>query len=164
MKIRETDLPGIGKKFELVTRSGEKLIVIIHDDGRRECFGYGNGSEEEIVSLLTLEDDEARKTAAIIGGMSYTPKALETIEVALDDLIMEWYRVEDGWSCIGLTIGELGIRQTTGASIIGVVQRDGRKFINPGPEVVLQRDSLLIVAGERSQQKQFRQVLANGCE
>ena len=34
MMIKETELPGIGRKFEIETSGGNRVVVIIHDDGR----------------------------------------------------------------------------------------------------------------------------------
>lgn len=137
MNIRESVLPGIGKKFEMYTRSGENVTVIIHDD-------------------------EARQISAIIGGMTYKPKMVETIEVALDDLIIEWYKIESHFMCVGTSIGGLNVRQATGATIIAVIEKNSEKQINPGPDYVLQAESTVVVVGERQQQKLIKQILLNG--
>ncbi|CAH1212415.1 K(+)/H(+) antiporter subunit KhtT [Paenibacillus plantiphilus] len=164
MTIRETDLPGIGKKFQVTTRGGDKLVIVVHDDGRRECYHFDPENPDDTVSIVTLDDDEARMVAAIIGGMTYKPRALETIEVALDDLIIEWYRVEPEYKCVGKTIGELNVRQISGATIIAIVGKQQSKQINPGPDVVIKAEATLIVAGERGQQKLFKNIMMNGCE
>lgn len=160
--IREVDLPGIGRKFELIPRSGEKLVIVIHDDGKRELYTFPTPDAEESTALATLDDAEARQVAGIIGGLSYTPKALESIELALSDLVIEWYRVEPDSPLAGHTIGDLGIRRTTGASIIAIIDQDRRKSINPGPEARIQAGATLIVVGERHMVKAFEQLMRQG--
>ncbi|WMT40286.1 cation:proton antiporter regulatory subunit [Paenibacillus sp. D2_2] len=162
MNLKETDLPGIGKKFVVETKSGDKLAIIIHDDGRREVFHYDRDDHDEINSLVTLNDDEARYVSAIIGGITYKPTALENIEVALGDLIIEWYRLDPQYKAIGKTIGDLRIRQRSGATIIAVIEKNHSKHINPGPDLLLTSDALVVVLGEHLHQQQIRQILLSG--
>lgn len=162
MNLKETDLPGIGKKFVIETRSGEKLAIIIHDDGRRELYHFEEENREDSISMVTLDDDEAKYISAIIGGVTYQPTALENIEVALGDLIIEWYRLEPNYKAIGKTIGELRIRQRSGATIIAVIEKNQKKHVNPGADLLLTADALVVVIGERLHQQQIRHILLNG--
>lgn len=160
--IRESDLPGIGRKFQLEARSGDRLVIVIHDDGRRELYHFDPDDPDELLSMVTLSDTEARQVAGIIGGLNYTPKALESASVTLDDLLIEWYKIEPGSPALGKTIGQLQVRQTTGATIVALIERDGRKRINPGPEQVLSEDVTLVVAGERQQVQAFKRLITHG--
>ncbi len=160
--IRESDLPGIGRKFQIDTRSGDKLVIIVHDDGRREIHHFDEDDPEESISMVTLDDAEARRVGGILGGMSYMPRALESVDVAFEEMYIEWYKVEPGAKSAGKTIGELGIRKRTGATIIAVVKRDRMKVVNPGPEQMIREGATLVMLGERAKVKAGIQLIQQG--
>ena len=159
--IRESDLPGIGKKYKIETNAGDKLVIIIHDDGLREVYHYPEDDPDESISVATLSDEESRQLAAVIGGMTYQPKALESIEIALDDLVLEWVNIESGFKSVGKTIVELQVRQQTGANIVAILDKH-KKRISSDPEDKIQADTIMIIVGDRSQIKLIKNLLLNG--
>lgn len=155
--VRESDLIGIGKKFQIETEAGDNMVVVIHDDGRRELYRH-EYEDNETRCVMTLSDEESRQVAGIIGGLSYKPKALETIEVALDDLRIEWYKVEPTNDGVNKTIGELDVRQKTGASIIAAI-KDAETKINPGPDYLIEPGATLVIAGKAKHIKLLKELL-----
>ena len=161
MTIRESDLPNIGRKFEVEVQEGNKLVIVVHDDGRRELYHFYHNDPENCVSMITLDDNEARYVAAIIGGLAYKPKALETVDIALGDLVIEWYKIKAGSKCIGKSIGDMQVRKKTGASIIAVMEK-GQKRINPGVDYAFVPESTIVVIGERKQINELKNYLFGG--
>ena len=159
MDIRESELPGIGCKFEITTKNKEKLVIVIHDDGRREIYHFNPDDHDEVVSTVTFDDAEARQMAAILGGMAYKPKAMETIDFAFDDLIIEWYQVEPGAPAVNKTIGELDIRNRYGVTVIAIKKKSTQKSVNPGPDTVIEPGDTLVITGERGQLKKLNETL-----
>lgn len=164
MEIRETELPGIGQKFEAYTRNGEKVVIVIHDDGRREMYHYDFDDLDESISNVTFEDAEARQIAGILGGMVYKPKALESIEIALDDLVIEWFKVREHAELAGKTLGDIDLRKDYGVNIIAVMNKNNKKELNPGPRTTIDSGDTIVISGQRNGVKRFIKDLLSSKE
>ncbi|HEY0659078.1 MAG TPA: TrkA C-terminal domain-containing protein [Pyrinomonadaceae bacterium] len=160
--ISESNLPGIGRKFQVETISGDRLIIVIHDDGRRELYHYDRKNLQRADSVLTLTDGEARQIAGIVGGLTYVPKSLPSAEVVLDDLVLEWFTIEPQAFCIGKTIRDLQARTVTGASIISIIEPNRVKRTNPEADTLLNNGATLILAGDRSNITALKRLLVHG--
>ena len=160
--IRETFLPGVGHKFQIETSSGDRLVIIIHDDGTRELYHFTRKDPDRVASVVTLADSEARQIAGIIGGLTYVPKSLPSAEIVIDDLLLEWYTIKSGSASIGRTIRDMQVRTVTGASIVSIIEPDRSKRLNPEADTVLNEGATLILAGDRRTIKALKQLLADG--
>jgi TrkA domain protein len=160
--IGEVFLPGVGRKFQIETLDGDRLVIVIHDDGTRELFHFTRKNLDRPASVLRLTDGEARQIAGIIGGLTYVPRSLPMAEVILGDLVLEWFKLEPGATCIGRTIRDLEIRTATGASIVSIIEPDQTKRTNPEAGTVLNEGATLIIAGDRSTINALKRLLVTG--
>jgi TrkA domain protein len=160
--ISESNLPGIGRKFLVETASGDRLAIVIHDDGTRELYHFQRKNPDRSELVVTLTDSEARQIAGIVGGLTYVPKALPSAEIVLDDLLLQWYTIEEGSACVGKTIRDLQVRTVSGASIVSIIEPDRVKRINPEADTVLNEGATLILAGDRRTIAALKRLLVHG--
>jgi TrkA domain protein len=162
MSIKETYLPGVGRKFQIETLSGDRLVIVIHDDGKRELYHFTRKQMDRPASVVTLTDGEARQFAGIVGGLTYVPKALPSTEVVLDDLVLEWLTIEPKAACGGKTIRDLQVRTQTGASIVSIIEPNRASRTNPEADTVLNEGATLIIAGDRHSLAKLKLLLIEG--
>jgi len=68
-------------------------------------------------------------------------------------------------SCSGInsdtnkSIGELQIREKTGVSILGIKQENGQYILNPSSDIVLKKDIMLFVLGNKEQVRLLKSIL-----
>lgn len=152
----ESDLPGIGKKISCTTHSREKVVMVIHHDGKREL--YIMDKEGEPKAGVTLLDEEARRLGGFLSGVMYKPKAIEELELALEGIRIDWYKIQSGSSVIGKAIGGLGIRKKTQISIIAVL-RDDTFIPNPSSEYIFEEGDTCVVIGKPERFRDFVELI-----
>lgn len=160
MDVREHDLPGVGKKFAVVTNDSDRLTIIIHNSGHREIYFFERG-EDYPAYALRMEDGEARKLGAILGGAFFQPVVAESMEMVLDQLSVEWMKVGAGSPLSGKSLLEAAVRERTGASVIAIL-RGGKALPNPQPDERIAAGDTLMVVGDREQVGRFGDLLRGG--
>lgn len=161
--IKEAELPGLGKKFEVSLDNGDRVVVVILDEGNREVYHFPEG-EEDAVSSVSMTDQEARQVGSIISGSFYQPRLLEKLETAVADLHIEWMKVEEGSTVAGKSIGELGLRKNHGIIVIAAIEdkikgKQCHSRINPGPSYIFTPGHTIVAAGVKDKMKQFEGLL-----
>ncbi len=155
MELRETDLPGIGKKYSISLREGRELVLVIYNTGKREIYLM---EEEETSCVFDLTEEEARELGFLLAGALYQPIKTDKMELILKEVVMEWVKVESGSNFINKTIAELQIRRTTGVSVIAI-ERKGKIIPSPDPyRERIELGDVLIVVGTRMQINHFLEL------
>ena len=161
-ELRETRLPGVGVKYTLMCRGrGQRLAVILHNDGTREIYVFGRATAEEPAAVVELDDDEARQLGAVLGGAYERPKIVEELEMALGELAIEWIPVPPESPAIGKTLAQAAFRARTGITIIAIL-REPEPVAGAQPEDVLEEGDTLVTVGKLGQYPAFRKLLAEG--
>ena len=150
MAVYESDLPGVGKKFEIDLNDESQLVVVIHNTGKRELF-LRPDPDADSEKLFELSDKLARQVGTIMEGAYFQPIQTETIETVIsEESLIEWVKITDDSPVAGKTLRNASIRERTGASIIAI-QRGDETISNPPPDTELRPDDTLVAVGSREE-------------
>jgi len=154
MKLKETDLPGIGKKFSITTSHNDKIDVIIYINGKREIFIFEEDDFDEPVANVVLNEEEANQLGSILMGVYFKPETEKTKEYLLKNLVIEWIEVDENSPLVNHSLKDLQIRKKTGASVISIIRGD-KTIVNPSPDEIIRKDDTLVLVGSKEQIEKF---------
>jgi TrkA domain protein len=160
MVIYETEVPGVGKRFEVETGGGERLVVIVHHDGKREIYRRPD-PDADAEKLFDLSSSQAREIVTVLEGADFQPLDLDDADIPLGESIMEWIEVPGDSPLAGETLAEAEIGKRTGVTI-AAIQRDDETIASPGADSVLSQGDILVIIGSRSDQQAFQSLLETG--
>src|SRR6056297_2440771 len=149
MRVYESEVPGVGRKFELELTGGRSVVVVLHHDGRCELFRR-DGPDADGEKILDLKGEQANRLGSILEGAYFESVDVDSLSVPLGDAIIEWVEVVEDSAVAGTTLGESEIRTETGASSIAI-QRGEETISNPPPETALEPGDLLVAVGTREE-------------
>lgn len=149
MTVYESDLPGVGRKYELETGDG-RLVVIIHHDGLREVYRR-ESPDADAQKLFEVSVDRARQLAAVLQGTDFETVDVGALSAPLGEAIIEWREVAADSPYAGRTLGQADLRRETGVSVIAI-QRAGETHPNPSADFTIQEGDILVTLGTREEQ------------
>ncbi|SER91682.1 cation:proton antiporter regulatory subunit [Natrinema salaciae] len=163
MTVYESDLPGVGKKFEVELDDDSRLVIVTHNTGKREVYLKAD-PDADGDKLFEVSDRLARKIGTILEGAYFQPVQADQVETVLaDDTYLEWYGVAEGADIAGKSLAEANVRNRTGVSIVAI-QRGDELISPPTPETVLEVGDTLVVVGDRDDCAQFERLLGEDFE
>lgn len=159
MTVYESDLPGVGKKFEVEIGDGARLVIVTHNTGKREVFRKSSeGADSE--KLFELPDRLARTVGTILEGAYFQPVQADRVATMLaEGTFLEWYDVEPGAELAGQTLADARIRERTGVSVIAI-QRGDHVVPSPDPETAIEAGDTLVVIGPSEDVNRFEPLIS----
>lgn len=158
MQFKETDLPGIGKKYSVITSDGYKVAVIIHITGKREIFVFEPDDYDDAICDVVLNEEEANQLGSVLMGAFYKPEQENIKEVLIENLAIEWLKIPSNSPLVGKSIREENIRGKTGITVIAIIKQNRETIINPSPDTKLDAGDTIVVVGSREQVENFAKM------
>lgn len=156
-EVTETQLPGVGIRYEFSTDEGANVGVLCHHGGRREVFVYNERDPDVAQSVVRLSADDSRTLTELLGATRISEE-LGAMQQQIEGVTLDWIEVSEGSALAGRTIGDGELRTRTGCSLVAVL-RDGTTEPAPGPEFVLQGGDVAVAVGTPEGLDQLRQIL-----
>ena len=162
---------GINKEVHVVVRSAsveqlEELAKLGVYEAVQPEFEAGLELGRQALSHLGVDAGEIQRLSDRVRRELYAPIVDRSFD---EDLLLQlrrtsqmidtdWTRVPEGSPMAGKTIGALGIRSKTGASVVALIRGD-KVLPNPGPEVAFASGDVVGTVGSPDQRAAFRKLL-----
>lgn len=156
--VSETQLPGVGVRYEFTTEADERVGVIVHRGGRREVVVYDAHDPDVCSTVMRLSVDDTRTLSELLGA-SRVSEVTDAVQQEIEGLAIDWLPVAADSTFVGRTIADGMIRTRTGVSIVAVI-RGADTFPAPEPEFEFAAGDLAVAVGTLEGLEVVRGILA----
>lgn len=126
------------RKLQIITRCSQQgNVTKLHRAGANLVLSYASMTANTVFNYLSSAD-----TLLLAEGVNLFPAAVPA-------------------SLAGQRVGDTTVRETTGCSILAV-EENGRRILNPGPEVVLPSGGSMILIGSLAAEQRFNTEYLRG--
>jgi TrkA domain protein len=156
--LEETMLPGVGVRYQLQTRAGDLLAVVVRREGGAELAAYDRRDPDRARSVIRLDAEEVDAVAEVLGAPRLTQRFAD-LSREVPGLESGRFPIRPGSPFAGRPLGDTRARTLTGCSVVAIV-RDTDVVPSPGPADVLQAGDVLVAIGSDSGLEQLDRRLA----
>ncbi len=158
-QVVETILPGVGVKYEMSTRGGTPLSLVVNREGGSVLVAYDARDPDRASLSVPLDDDEGQALAGLLNGASMVHRVEEAAQ--LPGVETSRIGIDKGAPFDGRVLGDTAARTQTGCSIVAIV-RGVAVVTSPGPEERFQPGDILVVVGTRPGIEQLHALIWHG--
>ncbi len=145
MELEETLLPGVGVRYELQTRSGELLGIVVQREGGAEIAVYDRRDPDRARGVFRLTAEEADAVAEVLGAPRLTQRFAD-LSKEVPGLRSARFPIRPGSPFDGRSLGDTRARTLTGCSVVAIV-RDSDVVPSPTPADQLRAGDVLVAIG-----------------
>lgn len=159
-QVKESVLPGVGVRYELTTRAGRTLVVVVHRDGVADLCAFSREDPDRAQDSLHLTLEESDAVADMLG-TTRVAKHFTDLSAEVPGLESARLVVEPGSRYDGATLGDTRARTLTGCSVVALVR--GESVVTaPTPGQELRGGDVLVAIGAQSGLVALSEVLGAG--
>lgn len=160
MNVEVTPLPGIGTRQDFETRTGRRIGVINHRDGRLELIVFKADDPDACTAEIPLSADEAGALASLLGAPQLVAglrdETRDVVGITTKQLPLAPHSPYDG-----RPLGDTAMRTRTAVSIVAVV-RAGTVHPSPTPDFTFAGGDLVVAVGTKEGLKKAADILERG--
>jgi K+:H+ antiporter subunit KhtT len=144
MDVTEVLLPGVGVRYDFITRRGEQFAVVTRRNGDVEFLAYADDPDAP-TPLWRLDADEAEVVAEVLGAPRIAERFADLTK-EIPGLGAGQVPVTGSSPYAGRPLSDTRARTLTGASIVAIVRGD-LVVASPTPDEVFRAGDVLVVIG-----------------
>jgi TrkA domain protein len=156
--LEETLLPGVGVRYELRTRAGQVLGIVVARDGGAEVAVYDRRDPDRARGMIRLNAEEVDAVAEVLGAPRLTQRFAD-LSREVPGLQSARFPIPPGSPFDGRTLGDTRARTLTGCSIVAIV-RGADVVPSPSPADGLLAGDVLVAIGSQSGLEQLDRRLS----
>ena len=160
MNIEVTPLPGIGVRKDFALRSGRRIGVVSHRDGKLDLIVSKADDPDATLAELPLTTEEAGALSNLLGAPQLVAQLAEE-QRDLPGIRTGRLTIGSGTPYDGRTLGDTALRSRAGVSVVAVM-RAGQVHPSPLPDFILTAGDLMITVGTSEGLARAFKILKNG--